>query len=210
MAGRMSVKEAAALTGLSELTIRLGIKSGSLEFGRAIPSKSKKRYSYHISPNKLYEYLEIEGKKKDTTNITSADAKIMSLEKEIASLKKEIDELQTIISSLISNQEYLIKRINGAKVDKFSLPYVSVMEQFQKKISYESANNDDKVTVKRAAELLGVSPMWIRLGMISGELPFGSVTQRKTYNGNYINKYHIYAKKLAEYLGISVDEVLKK
>lgn len=84
------------------------------------------------------------------------------------------------------------------------------MEQFQKKIAYESTDNDDKVTVQRAAELLGASPMWVRMGLITGKLPFGTVTQRKTYNGKYLNKYHIYTKKLADYLGISVDEVKKK
>jgi hypothetical protein len=54
---RITVKRAADLTGLSELTIREGIKSGRLEFGRAIPSKSGTHNTIHISPAKLAEYL---------------------------------------------------------------------------------------------------------------------------------------------------------
>lgn len=57
MSERITVKRAAKLTGLSELTVREGIKCGVLEFGRAIPSKSGKHHTMHISPAKLAEYL---------------------------------------------------------------------------------------------------------------------------------------------------------
>lgn len=56
---RVSVKRAADLTGLSELTIREGIKSGRLPFGLAVPSKSGTHNTIHISPGKLSEYLGI-------------------------------------------------------------------------------------------------------------------------------------------------------
>ena len=45
------------MTGLSQLTIREGIKQGVFDFGRAIPSKSGTRHTIHISPAKLAEYL---------------------------------------------------------------------------------------------------------------------------------------------------------
>lgn len=57
MTERITVKRTAELTGLSPLTIREGIKCGALEFGRAIPSKSGRYHTIHISPNKLAEYL---------------------------------------------------------------------------------------------------------------------------------------------------------
>lgn len=57
MAERISVKRAAELTGLSQLTVREGIKAGVLEFGRAIPSPNGHRTTIHISPAKLGEYL---------------------------------------------------------------------------------------------------------------------------------------------------------
>jgi hypothetical protein len=51
MAERITVKRASELTGLSQLSIREGIKHGSLDFGRAILSKSGMRHNIHISPN---------------------------------------------------------------------------------------------------------------------------------------------------------------
>jgi excisionase family DNA binding protein len=57
MAERITVKRAAELTGLSQLTVREGIKSGRLEFGRAIPSPTGRHNTIHISPAKLAEYL---------------------------------------------------------------------------------------------------------------------------------------------------------
>lgn len=53
---RVTVKRASELTGLSELTIRIGIDNGELEFGRAIHT-GKKRTNYHISPHLLANYL---------------------------------------------------------------------------------------------------------------------------------------------------------
>lgn len=57
MAERISVKRAAELTGLSQLTVREGIKQGIFTFGYAIPSKSGRHHTIHISPAKLAEYL---------------------------------------------------------------------------------------------------------------------------------------------------------
>lgn len=57
MAERITVKRAAEITGLSQLTVREGIKSGRLPFGVAIPSKTGRHNTIHISPAKLAEYL---------------------------------------------------------------------------------------------------------------------------------------------------------
>ena len=54
---RVSVKRAAELTRLSQLTVREGIKQGVFDFGKAVPSKSGTRHTIHISPAKLAEYL---------------------------------------------------------------------------------------------------------------------------------------------------------
>lgn len=56
MAERISVKRAAELTGLSQLSIRLGLQCKDLPFGTAIKT-SKNRTVYHISPALLAEYL---------------------------------------------------------------------------------------------------------------------------------------------------------
>lgn len=55
---RITVKRTSEITGLSQLTIRLGLQYGSLPFGTAIKT-SKHRTVYHISPSKLAEYLGI-------------------------------------------------------------------------------------------------------------------------------------------------------
>jgi hypothetical protein len=57
MAERVTVKRAAELTGLSQLSVREGIKCGALDFGHAIPSKTGRHHTIHISPYKLAEYL---------------------------------------------------------------------------------------------------------------------------------------------------------
>jgi predicted HTH domain antitoxin len=56
MAERITVKRASELTGLSQLSIRLGLQCKDLPFGTAIKTSSK-RTVYHISPSKLAEYL---------------------------------------------------------------------------------------------------------------------------------------------------------
>jgi hypothetical protein len=64
----------------------------------------------------------------------------------------------------------------------------------------------ERLTVKRAAELTGLSQLSIRLGLQHNDLPFG--TAIKTSKKRTV--YHIAPAKLAEYLGISVDEVKEK
>ena len=51
----MTIAEAAELLGKSKQFIRIGLQRGILPFGYAVKMSSK--YTYHISKNKLYEYL---------------------------------------------------------------------------------------------------------------------------------------------------------
>ena len=52
---RMSVSEAAKVMECSPQMIRIGLQRGILPFGYAV--KMSCRYTYHISANKIYEYL---------------------------------------------------------------------------------------------------------------------------------------------------------
>lgn len=54
---RISVIEAAKLMNCSPQMIRIGLQRGVFDFGVAI--KGSSCYTYHISRNKLYEYLGI-------------------------------------------------------------------------------------------------------------------------------------------------------
>lgn len=51
----MKVSECAKLLGKSEQFVRVGLQRGVLPFGVAIKMSSK--WSYHISDQKVYEYL---------------------------------------------------------------------------------------------------------------------------------------------------------
>lgn len=55
MVGNISVKEAAKMMNKSEMFVRIGLQRGLLPIGTAIQTSSK--YSYHISPKLLKEYL---------------------------------------------------------------------------------------------------------------------------------------------------------
>lgn len=55
----ISVKKAARIMGKSEQFVRVGLQRGLLPFGIAIKMPNRQSYSYHISPNALYEYLKI-------------------------------------------------------------------------------------------------------------------------------------------------------
>lgn len=61
-----------------------------------------------------------------------------------------------------------------------------------------------KVTVKRAAEILGKSQQFVRIGLQRNILPFGVAMQmpdKKTYT------YHISPKKLCDYAGIKEEDL---
>jgi hypothetical protein len=51
----LKIAEAAELLGKSKQFIRIGLQRGVLPFGYAVKMSSK--YTYHISKNKLYEYI---------------------------------------------------------------------------------------------------------------------------------------------------------
>lgn len=55
MKKKLSVKEAATLMGKSVQFVRIGLQRGAFNFGSAV--KLSSRWSYHISPELFYEYL---------------------------------------------------------------------------------------------------------------------------------------------------------
>lgn len=55
------------------------------------------------------------------------------------------------------------------------------------------------MTIKEAAEIIGVSPLTIRIGLQRGLFPFG--TAFKTKEGNKRYCYVLYPEKVREYLG---------
>lgn len=57
MKGNITVKETAKLMKKSEMFVRIGLQRGVLPIGTAIKISSK--FSYHISPKLLEEYLGI-------------------------------------------------------------------------------------------------------------------------------------------------------
>ena len=57
MSGNISIKETAKLMNKSEMFVRIGLQRGLLPIGTAIKTSSK--YSYHISPKLLEDYLGI-------------------------------------------------------------------------------------------------------------------------------------------------------
>jgi len=60
-----------------------------------------------------------------------------------------------------------------------------------------------KISVKLAAKLLGVSHMFVNVGLRAGRLPYGTGVQMP--GGRW--SFDIRAEKLAEYMGISMSEL---
>lgn len=58
MKGNISVKEASKLLDKSEMFVRIGLQRGILPIGIAVKTSSK--YTYHISPKLLGDYLGID------------------------------------------------------------------------------------------------------------------------------------------------------
>ena len=56
----MTIKEVARLLGKSEMFVRIGIQRGILPFGVAIKLPGREKYSYHIPPNAVYQYINNE------------------------------------------------------------------------------------------------------------------------------------------------------
>lgn len=52
---RISIAEAAEMMGTSKQYIRIGLQRGQLPFGTAV--KLSSIWTYHISPQKFYDYL---------------------------------------------------------------------------------------------------------------------------------------------------------
>ena len=58
MQNRLTVKQAAALMGVSEQFIRLGLQQGKFPFGTAV--KTSSRWSYYINSTQLLRYIGAE------------------------------------------------------------------------------------------------------------------------------------------------------
>lgn len=61
-----------------------------------------------------------------------------------------------------------------------------------------------RITVKRVSELTGMNVLTIRNGIEQGRLPIGSAIK----NGDNRTYFYICPNRLAEYLRISVEEVM--
>ena len=70
-----------------------------------------------------------------------------------------------------------------------------------------SRNNCGRVSVPRAAELLNLSPLSVQGALIHNALPIGGAWKNE---GSSTYTYHISPKLLADYLGISVDQIVRK
>lgn len=58
-----------------------------------------------------------------------------------------------------------------------------------------------KLTVKQAAKIMGVSPQFIRIGLQTGRLPFGTAVKMSSRWTYYINKKEFFA-----YITTSITE----
>ncbi len=64
-----------------------------------------------------------------------------------------------------------------------------------------------RVSVKRAAELLNMSPLSVKGALIHKALPIGGAWKNEE---STCYTYHISPAKLADYLGMEVEQVLEK
>jgi transcriptional regulator with XRE-family HTH domain len=86
---------------------------------------------------------------------------------------------------------------------------LKVSEEFL--LGYEE--NDEytgksKITVGRAAKLMGVSQQFVRIGLQRGSLPFGFALM--THSDGKRLAYYISPKHFSEYTGISLDILMQK
>lgn len=65
----------------------------------------------------------------------------------------------------------------------------------------DEKQEEGKITVERAAKLMGVSKEYVRMGLIQKRLPFGTAVRKST-----IWTYHISPKLFYEYLGNNLGE----
>ncbi len=72
-----------------------------------------------------------------------------------------------------------------------------------KETAEEQERRKYNLSVKRAAQLMGVSEQYIRIGLQLGELPFGKAIQvgrKKNFT------YYISPKKFTEFTGVAIPE----
>lgn len=64
----------------------------------------------------------------------------------------------------------------------------------------------NKVRVVVAADLMGVRPQFIRIGLQIGKLPFGTAFK---LTGNKRCTYYISPEKFSDYTGISLEKIIE-
>ena len=64
-----------------------------------------------------------------------------------------------------------------------------------------------RISIKCAAELLGMSELSVKGCLINNALPIGGAWKNP---GSDCYNYHISAAKLADYLGMTIEEVMQK
>lgn len=67
----------------------------------------------------------------------------------------------------------------------------------------DKQENGEKLTIKKAAQLMNVTPQFIRVGIQMGTLPFGWAVN---ISGKGKYTYYISPKKFTEHTGIKVPE----
>jgi hypothetical protein len=61
----------------------------------------------------------------------------------------------------------------------------------------------EKVTIARAAEILGLNVLTVRVGIQTGELPIGSAIKMSEHR----TKFHVSPYLLSQYTGLSVEQI---
>lgn len=75
-------------------------------------------------------------------------------------------------------------------------------EVLKSNIENQAEDDEGRISVEKAAKLMGVSKEYIRIGLIQKRLPFGTAVRKST-----IWTYHISPKLFYEYLGGNVKEM---
>ena len=63
------------------------------------------------------------------------------------------------------------------------------------------------VSIKKAADLMGISQQFLRVLIQNGEFPFATAVKMKDGNKRY--HYYVSERGLAEHIGKSIEEVRK-
>jgi len=163
-------------------------------------SRDFKEYIYSRCESVLMgstEYMELQGKCANACKDKNSDS-YWDLSSQVQGEAERLCYIRGFNDAMLMKKEVL----NFQERDAFNLTEKVAVSD---KVGCLSMNSKlEKVTVQRAADLTGTSPLTIRMGIIRGELPFGSAVHTSKHRTNYV----ISAQKLADYLGVSAEDVL--